>query len=56
MYPFISYEEAILIVYKDDTKYICPMLVKWYEQLHAILEAPSASQLLAQRDINAKSC
>jgi hypothetical protein len=56
MYSFISYEEAILIIYENDTKYLCPMLVKWYEQLHAILETPNASQLLAQKDINANAC
>jgi hypothetical protein len=42
----LGHEEGVLIVHEYDQKYLCPMLVRWYEQLHCMQESPSASQLV----------
>lgn len=42
----LCHEEGVLIVHEYDQKYLCPMLVRCYEQLHCMQESPSASQLV----------
>ncbi len=42
----LGHEEGVLIVHEYDQKYLCPMLVRCYEQLHCMQESTSASQLI----------